>query len=75
MTAAQTAKAIHKSPRFVRDLIADKKLKAVRITQRGHWLVFTDSLSALLGVKAPRQHSQEYYMKKDREILERMRIK
>jgi hypothetical protein len=66
---------LHKSPRFVRDLIADGKLKAVRLTERGHWLVFADSLSALLGVKPERHHSPEYHLRRDREILARRGIR
>jgi excisionase family DNA binding protein len=75
LTVAQAAEAIHRHPRFVRDLITSGKLNAVRLTERGHWLVFTDSLSALLGVRPQRQHSPEYLLRKDLEILERRGIR
>jgi len=50
VTVAKAAEALHRTPRYVRRLIADGRLKAVRLTQRGHWLVYESSLSALLGV-------------------------
>ncbi|MDM8005440.1 MAG: helix-turn-helix domain-containing protein [Phycisphaerae bacterium] len=72
MTVAEAAEAIRKSPRYVRGLIAEGRLKAVRLSERGHWLVFADSIAVLLGVKAQRQHSPEYHLKRDQEILARM---
>jgi excisionase family DNA binding protein len=75
LTVAKAAEALHKSPRYVRDLIAGGKLKAVRLSERGHWLVFADSIASLLGVRPERQHSPEYHLKRDQEILARRGIR
>jgi len=71
VTVAKAAEALHRTPRYVRRLIAQGRLKAVRFSERSHWLVFADSISALLGVKPERQRSPEYHLRRDLEILAR----
>lgn len=72
LTVAETARRLSRSPAFVRRLIHYGKLRAVRLSEHGHLLVYADSLCALLKVKRERQHSREYYLKRDDEILARM---
>ncbi len=48
LTVAQAAKAIHRSPRYVRDLIRLGILRASRICDRGRWLVDESSLAQLV---------------------------
>ena len=55
----------------VRSLIAQGRLKAVRVSERSHWLVFADPISALLGVKPDRHRSREHQFREDDEILAR----
>lgn len=55
LTVAQVAGMLHRTPRTVRGLIAGGKLKATRFTPGGAWLIFAESVSALLGVRLPRQ--------------------
>ena len=71
LTVAETARRLSRSPAFVRRLIHSGRLRAIRLSERGHLLVYADSLCALLGVKRERQHSREYYLRKDEEILAR----
>jgi len=72
LTAAEAGKRLRRSPAFVRRLIHSGRLRAVRLSERGHLLVYADSLCALLGVRRERQHSREYCLKRDDEILARM---
>ncbi|MDM8008818.1 MAG: helix-turn-helix domain-containing protein [Phycisphaerae bacterium] len=71
LTVAETARRLRRSPASVRRLIHSGRLRAVRLSERGHLLVYADSLCALLGVRRERQHSREYHLKRDDEILAR----
>lgn len=72
LTAAEAGQRLRRSPAFVRRLIKSGRLRAVRMTEPGHWLVYADSVCALLGIKPERQHSHAYYLKRDKDILAQM---
>ena len=71
LTVAEVGKRLNRSPAFVRRLTHSGRLRAVRLSERGHLLVYADLLSDLLGIRRERQHSPEYHLKRDEEILAR----
>lgn len=66
MTAKEVAQAIKRSPRYVRDLIHCGKLRATRFGDRGPWLVYAESVSALLGVRV--SHVDQRAVRRDAEL-------
>jgi hypothetical protein len=50
LTVRLCAQAIHRSPAFVRELIHTGRLKGIRLSEHGQWLVPAESLSRLLGL-------------------------
>ena len=66
MTVTEVAQSIHRTPRYVRALIKSKTLRAIRIGERGGYLIRPEWLDELLNVEGsrPRSHSQEYYLRR-----------
>jgi len=60
MTVREVARAIKYSPRHVRALIQQGKIKAYRLTPRGQWRIDPSSVSLLAEFETERQHSDEY---------------
>lgn len=51
LTVRQVAEQIGRSPRYVREvLIHGGKVRAIRLTEHGGWLVYADSLVSLFGI-------------------------
>jgi hypothetical protein len=51
LTVKQAAAAIHRRPQYVREMIRDGRVTAYRLVDRGPWLVDSESLYRLLGIK------------------------
>ena len=64
MTVREVAEAIKYSPRHIRALISQGKIKAYRFTSRGQWRIDPESVSLLADFETDRQHSQEYYQQR-----------
>ena len=64
MTVREVAEAIRYSPRQVRALIKQGKIKAYRLTPRGQWRIDASSVFLLAEFETERQHSDEYYQRR-----------
>ena len=64
MTVREVAEAIRYSPRRVRALISQGKIKAYRLTPRGQWRIDASSVSLLAEFETERQHSDRYYQRR-----------
>ena len=51
MTVREVAEQLRCSPRYVRGLIHNGKLKATRLVDGGRFLIFKDSVDRLLGIR------------------------
>lgn len=68
LTTQQAADMLHRTPVYIRQMIADGRLRATRLAPRGPWLIFADSLERLCGVQES-QVSDEVLRKRDGELL------
>ena len=64
LTVREVADLIRYSPRQVRTLISQGKIKAYRLTPHGQWRIDASSVSLLADFETDRQHSDEYYQRR-----------
>lgn len=75
MTVRQVAEAIHYSPRRVRELIKQGKIKAHRLMPGGQWRIDPSSVSLLAEFETQRQHSAEYFQSRALAAMARVGLK
>ena len=75
MTVREVAEAIRYSPRQVRALIKQGKIKAYRLTPHGQWRIDASSVSLLAEFETERQHSDEYYERRALAAMARVGLK
>ena len=64
MTVREVAEAICYSPRRVRELIRQGKIKARRLVPGGQWRIDPSSVSLLAEFETRRQHSDAYLQRR-----------
>ena len=72
LTVRQVADTLAASERYVRGLIRDGKLKAMRFKQRGTWRIYADSVSRLIDHPSHHERSDAYYERRAEAAMARL---
>lgn len=75
LTVAEAARQLRRSPRYIRRLIGEGKLRGVRLGDRGHWLILHDSLRELVGFASEHRRSDAAREQRARQAGERLQFR
>lgn len=72
LTTAEAARVLKRSPRWVAAKCRAGGIRAMRYDDAGPWVVFADSVYAMLGLRAPKQEPAERLTPEDLRRVERI---